>query len=92
MQRRIPNSEIDVPNKRGNAPYSKKDGLPVEIHHNEQEPLGPFREMHPSEHRFGENYTKNHPNYNEKTKIDRTQFRKWKKEYWENEWDNGRWK
>ena len=30
-------------------------------------------------------------NYNQKTKVDRTQFRKWKQEYWKHEWDNGRW-
>lgn len=48
-------------------------------------------EMHPSDHRYGENYKNNHPNYNGKSKVDRTQFREWKREYWEQEWDNGRW-
>lgn len=91
MQNRVPNNEVTPPSKRGNAPISKKDGKPIEIHHNEQEPLGPFDEMHPSDHRYGENYKKNHPNYNSKSRIDRTQFREWKKEYWEQEWDNGRW-
>lgn len=91
MQNRVPNNEVTPPNKRGNAPISNKDGKPIEIHHNNQEPLGPFDEMHPSDHRYGENYKNNHPNYNGKSKIDRTQFREWKREYWEQEWDNGRW-
>ena len=91
MQNRVPNNEITPPDNRGNAPLSNKDGKPIEIHHSDQEPLGPFKEMHPSDHRYGANYKNNHPNYNSKSKIDRTQFRKWKQEYWENEWDNGRW-
>ena len=91
MQNRVPNNEVTPPNKRGNAPISNKDGKPIEIHHKDQEPLGPFDEMHPSDHRYGENYKKNHPNYNGKSKVDRTQFREWKREYWEQEWDNGRW-
>ncbi len=60
------------------------------FHHNEQSPTGPFDEMHPSDHRYGENYQKNHPDYNQPSKIDRTQFRKDKRGYCENEWDNGR--
>ena len=91
MQNRVPNNEVSLPNKRGNAPISNKDGREIEIHHDKQQPLGPFEEMHPSDHRYGENYKKNHPNYKKKSKVDRTQFNKWKKEYWENEWDNGRW-
>ncbi|SHN02816.1 intein C-terminal splicing region [Anaerosporobacter mobilis DSM 15930] len=92
MESRVPDSEVEIPNKRGNAPTSKKDGKPIEIHHDEQNPNGPFKEMHPSDHRYGENYKKNHFNYNQKSKVDRTQFRKWKNEYWNSEWDNGRWK
>ena len=26
----------------------------------------------------------------QKPKVDRTQFRKWKQEYWKHEWDNGK--
>jgi len=54
-------------------------------------PRRPFDEMHPSDHRYGPNYKENHTNYNEPLKIDRKEFRKWKREYWENEWDGGRW-
>lgn len=91
MKNKVPNNEVTAPSKKGNAPISNKDGEPIEIHHNEQEPLGPFNEMHPSDHRYGDNYKKNHPNYNKRSKIDRIQFGKWKREYWEKEWENGRW-
>ncbi|ANB62379.1 HNH/ENDO VII family nuclease [Anoxybacteroides amylolyticum] len=74
MKTRIPNNEIFAPNKRGNAPISKKDNRPIEIHHEGQNPNGSFHEMHASDHRFGENYKKNHPSYNEKSGIDRKQF------------------
>ena len=48
--------------------------------------------MHPSEHRYGQNYKANHPNYNGNSTIDRTQFRNDKRSYWEHEWDSGRFK
>lgn len=35
---------------------------------------------------------KNHPHYNEGSKINRAQWRQQKKNYWKNEWDSGRWK
>ncbi|AGX44484.1 HNH/ENDO VII family nuclease [Clostridium saccharobutylicum] len=91
IRNKVPNDEVNSPESRGNAPISNKDGRPIEIHHNDQKPEGPFDEMHPSDHRYGENYKENHPNYNEPSKIDRKQFRKHRREYWENEWDNGRW-
>lgn len=91
IRNKVPNDELTPPTSRGNAPLSNKDGRPIEIHHSEQNPNGPFDEMHPSDHRYGENYQKNHPNYNQPSRIDRTQFRKDKRGYWENEWDNGRW-
>ncbi|WP_433958713.1 HNH/ENDO VII family nuclease [Cytobacillus horneckiae] len=71
MQTRLPNSEINQPVKRGNAPTSKKDGKPIEIHHNEQSPDGPFHEMHRTDHRLGENYKLNHPNLGSPSKINR---------------------
>ena len=92
MQKRVPNSEITPPVTRGNAPISKKDGRPIEIHHVNQQTEGPFKEMHPSEHRYGQNYKANHPNYNGNSTIDRTQFRNDKRSYWEHEWDSGRFK
>ena len=92
MKERIPNDELDPPTERGKAPTSKKDGKPIEIHHDEQSPEGPFYEKTRTDHRLGENYKKNHPHYNEKSKINRSQFAQQKKKYWENEWDTGRWK
>ncbi len=91
MKSRVENSEVIKPNKRGNAPISKKDNRPIEIHHDEQNPNGPFFEMHPSNHRYGQNYKKNHPNYNKKSKINRKEFKKATRKYWSKEWDNGRW-
>ena len=91
MESRVPNSEVRAPSTRGNAPISIKDNRPIEIHHDGQNPMGPFEEMHPSDHRYGSNYVTNHPNYDQPSLIDRAQFRSWVREYWENEWDNGRW-
>lgn len=92
MKERLPNDELDPPTKRGNAPTSKKDGKPIEIHHDDQSPNGPFYEKTQTDHRLGGNYKKNHPHYDEKSKINRAQWRQQKKKYWENEWDSGRWK
>lgn len=91
IRNKVPDDEVLPPEKRGNAPISKIDGEPIEIHHDEQKRFGPFDEMHATDHRYGENYKKNHPNYKKKSKVDRTEFQKWKKEYWMNEWDKGRW-
>ena len=73
MKERLPNDELDPPTERGRAPISKKDGKPIEIHHGEQNPEGPFYEKTQTDHRLGENYKKNHPNYTEKSKINRSQ-------------------
>ena len=91
MKERIPNDELEPPKNRGDAPISKKDGKPIEIHHNEQNPNGPFYEKTQTEHRLGENYKKNHPNGNKKSKINRSQWKTQKRNYWCDEWDAGRW-
>lgn len=91
MKNRVSNKEVTPPKTRGNAPVSKKDNRPIEIHHEGQNPKGPFSEKHASDHRYGDNYKKNHPDYDKTSKIDRKQFKKDKKEYWENEWDGNRW-
>ena len=69
----------------------KKNGYSIEIHHDEQNPNGPFKEMTRTDHRLGVNYKKNHPNHTQKSKIDRTQWKYQQRKYWENEWDSGRW-
>jgi RHS repeat-associated protein len=66
----------------GKAPIGK-DGYPVELHHPEQKPEEPVEEMTRTDHRLGENYTKNHPNANESSKIDRTKFRSARRKYWQ---------
>jgi RHS repeat-associated protein len=78
---------LNSPNTHGNAPTFKSDGTPVEIHHEGQGAEGPFKEMHKSDHRLGENYKKNHPSGNKPlTKAERTQFKKDKTQYWKNEY------
>ncbi|WP_302052589.1 HNH/ENDO VII family nuclease [Virgibacillus pantothenticus] len=91
IKARVPNDEVISPTKRGNAPMSKKDNKPIEIHHKDQNPDGPFYEMHPSDHRYGKNDKINHPNKGNPSKIDRKQWRKDRRNYWKGEWDNGRW-
>jgi hypothetical protein len=89
--KKLPNDEILPPPKRGDAPISKKDGKPIEMHHRDQKPDDPVDEMHPSDHRYGENYQKNHPNTGQKkSKIDRAEFRKWQQRIRREDWDSGR--
>ncbi len=88
---RLPNDEMLPPTHRGNAPVSTKDGFPIEIHHQGQEPDGPFEEMSRTDHRGKGNDIKNHPNKGKSSKIDRTQFNRDKRRYWEKEWDRDRW-
>jgi hypothetical protein len=87
--RKLPKNEIEPPSERGAVPISKKDGRPVELHHRGQNPQGPIDEMHASDHRFGPNYRANHPSTGP-SKIDRSEFAKWKNEYWKRQWDSGR--
>ena len=83
---KIDRSLLNPPSKWGNAPTFKKDGKPVEIHHEQQLPNGPFKEMHPNEHR-GKGYDKtNHPNKKTPSDINRNEFNKAKREYWKNEY------
>ena len=78
---------LEKPAKRGNAFIFKDDKTPVEIHHLGQDNNGPYKEMHRSDHRGKGNYKKNHPQSNEKSRIDREEFAKQKREYWQNEYD-----
>jgi uncharacterized protein RhaS with RHS repeats len=83
---KIPRKLLNKPDKRGNAPTFKKDGTRVEIDHVDQNPSGPFREMHWKDHRGKDNHHKNHPN--KSSKINREDFNKAKREYWRKEFDN----
>lgn len=80
---------LDAPTTSGNAPTFKSDGTSVEIHHVGQDPKGPFKEMHKSEHRMGDNYQKNHqPGQTPLSKEERKEFNKARREYWKNEYKN----
>ena len=89
-ENKIPNSELNPPGKRGNAPTTKADNKPVEIHHVGQNPTGPYKEMGQKEHRGQGNDKRNHPNKNKETKIDRKKFNKQRRDYWKKEYDSGR--
>jgi RHS repeat-associated protein len=82
---KIPRDELNPPNKPGNAPTFKKDNTPVEIHHEGQNPQGPFREMHWQDHRGKGNDKINHPDKAKPSKVDRRDFRKDTREYWKQE-------
>ena len=85
----LPSDELIAPTKRGNAPISIKDKKPVELHHTNQKPDGPLEAMHPSDHRYGENFKKNHTNTGQlASEIDRPEFVKIKKDVWNQWWDD----
>ncbi len=82
---KVDRSLLNAPNKPGNAPTFKSDGTKVEIHHIGQDPQGPYKEMHWSDHRGKGHYKENHPKTNT-SNIDRKSFNAQKKEYWKNEY------
>ena len=86
-ENKIDRSLLNPPSKPGLAPTFKSDGTPVEIHHINQNPKGPFKEMSKQEHRGKGNYKKNHSNHNKESQIDRSEFNRAKKEYWKNEYE-----
>ncbi|PWJ53083.1 RHS repeat-associated protein [Dyadobacter jejuensis] len=80
---------LNPPGKPGNSPTFKSDGKPVEIHHEGQSRTGPFVEMHPSDHRMGDNYRNNHPSgQTPLTKEERKEFNSARRQYWINEFPN----
>lgn len=83
-ENKIDRSILNAPDKPGNAPTFKSDGTKVEIHHIGQNPQGPFKEMHWTDHRGKGHYKENHSKTN--SSIDRKQFDTQKKEYWKNEY------
>ena len=88
---KIPNSQLQgPPPKRGRAPIGD-DGHPVELHHRDQLPDSPLDEMTRTDHRLGENFRKNHSNTGQQpSQIDRQEFRDQRREYWEEQFDSGR--
>ena len=87
---KIPDSELTPPDKRGRAPKGK-DGYPIELHHRGQSQDGPLDEMTRTQHRGVGNFKKNHSNVGtEKSKINRNESNRERREYWKKYWDNGR--
>jgi len=87
----VPNHQMIKPPRRGLAPISKIDNKQIEIHHLDQNPTGPFLEMHFTYHR-GKGYDKiNHPNKGQPSRINRNEWNRQKTDYWEKQWDSGRW-
>jgi RHS repeat-associated protein len=87
---KLPNDALDPPSKKGNAPKSKEDGHPVEIHHDKQNKNGPFSEKTRTGHRGKENYKTNHPFPKKRSEIDRRSFDKEVRQYWTDQWNSGR--
>lgn len=82
--RRVPRSLIaKAPSLRGNAPIGI-DGKPIEIHHVNQNPQGPYMEVQSSEHR---RLKTRRPGL---TTEERRLFELAKIRYWERQWDLGR--
>lgn len=79
---------LDKPSKRGNAPTFKEDGTSLEVHHRNQNPEGPFDEMHWKDHRGKGNDLVNHPDKGKPSKIDRKAFKKQKSEYFKEIFDS----
>ncbi|MGI8598085.1 MAG: RHS repeat-associated core domain-containing protein, partial [Chitinophagaceae bacterium] len=79
---------LNPPGKPENAPTFKKDGTPVEVHHDGQTNGGPYQEMHRDDHRGKGNFKKNHSNTGQQpSKIDRKEENKKVREYWKKEYE-----
>ena len=89
--RKLPNDRLTAPPPSRGRPPTGDDGNPVELHHRGQKPDSPLDEMTRTEHRGEGNFSKNHSNTGqEPSAIDRAEFRKERQQYWEQEWDSGR--
>lgn len=77
---------LNPPSKWGNAPTFKKDGKPVEIHHEQQLPNGPFKEIHPNDIGVKDMIRPIIPIKKSPSNINRSEFNKAKREYWKNEY------
>ncbi len=80
------NYEKTAENKRltseGKAPIGN-DGHKVELHHPNQSPQKPVKEMTRTNHRGAGNFTKNHPFGNKRpTQIDKAAAAKFRHRYW----------
>lgn len=81
---------IAPPPARGLAPIGL-DGMPVELHHPDQQNGAPYEEKSQTDHRGKGNYKKNHSNTGQsKSKVDRKAFKQKREAYWKQQWDCGR--
>lgn len=70
--------------KQGKAPLDNS-GKPIELHHENQNPKGPLKEMTQEQHRGPGNYKDNHPYGNSRpSQIDRGQASQDRQQYWKN--------
>ncbi len=68
--------------KQGKPPVDK-DGKPVELHHQNQNPKGPIQEMSQQQHRGPGNYKQNHPQGSRQpSRIDRNEAARQRREHW----------
>ncbi len=66
----------------GIAPVGK-DGKPLELHYEGQNPNGQVKEMTQADNRGGGNFKKNLPNTGQQpSQIDRNKFKQDRKKYW----------
>lgn len=89
---KLPPDQIGAPPPARGRPPIGLDGYPIELHHRGQSMDSPLDEMSRTDHRLGDNFSKNHPNTGEDpSEIDRHAFDQERKQYWRDEWDRGRW-
>ena len=85
-ENKIARDLLNPPSKPGNAPTFKKNGTAVEIHHEGQNPNGPFRELHRQDHRGVGNDKINHPNKSQPSQVERNEFARSRRDYWRSEY------
>ena len=82
--KRLPNEMLSKrPPARGKAPMGI-DGNAIEIHHVDQNPMGPFEELLKRDH---VKISNRRPGL---TAEERQEFNRLRKQYWEVQWDSGR--
>jgi RHS repeat-associated protein len=84
-----PDGIVYRPEKRGLAPRDAQ-GKKIDLHHRGQCPDGPIDEMQWEKHRGKGNNKDNHPTRRGSDVDHGPAWDKWRREYWEREWDSGR--
>jgi hypothetical protein len=86
---KIPDDELIPPKGRGKPPKDKATGKPIEIHHKDQNPGGPFIEKKWEDHRGAGQHKKNHPK--RESDVDRSKWKMQREKYWREQYDSNRW-